>query len=152
MQLAHVLKVDFTTIFSWETDRRFPRAKHALQIAKLSELDLESFNTLYKDELPVRKKRLVKPKQEKPKQEKPKQKKPEKPAFKSAKLKRLRLKLRLTQAQMADILGVSHSRYNAWEYGKTSPGMDSRQEIVKLFGKTRQEIFTLYKEKLVELP
>lgn len=68
--------------------------------------------------------------------------------IKPVQLKRLRTKFKLTQDQMAHILGVSKSTYIFWEYGKSSPRFQSKVEIIKLFSLNKRAFSKLYKDKL----
>ncbi len=56
MQAACVLEVTPSTIAAWESGKFPPRSSHIIEMVKVSELDLENFNTLYKDKLPAKRK------------------------------------------------------------------------------------------------
>lgn len=51
-----------------------------------------------------------------------------------AKIKRLRVRLGLTQVALAKVLGVSYPTINRWENGKSSPSQLSWSQILKLAG------------------
>lgn len=56
-------------------------------------------------------------------------------------LRTLRLKNKLTQEQMADLLDIDIKRYQAWEYGRNEPSIKNLLTILKLFtGATLEEL------------
>lgn len=57
-----------------------------------------------------------------------------------SKLKELRLKNKLTQRELAEIIGVTPDYISQIERGRT-PGMDTAIKIADLFGMTIDEIF-----------
>ena len=48
-------------------------------------------------------------------------------------IKKLRLKLLLTQAEFASLLGVSFESVNRWENGKNEPTMRVKRKLAQLF-------------------
>lgn len=51
------------------------------------------------------------------------------------KIKRLRLKMLLTQEEFAHLLGVSFESVNRWENGKNEPTMKIKRKLAELFSK-----------------
>ena len=51
-------------------------------------------------------------------------------------LKELRLKLGLTQQNIADYLGVTHTTYNYYEKGKSEPDIEKLSKMAVLFNTT----------------
>lgn len=49
------------------------------------------------------------------------------------KIKRLRLKMLLTQEEFAHFLGVSFESVNRWENGKNEPTMKIKRRLAELF-------------------
>lgn len=49
------------------------------------------------------------------------------------KIKRLRLKMLLTQEEFAHFLGVSFESVNRWENGKNEPTMKIKRKLAELF-------------------
>lgn len=60
--------------------------------------------------------------------------------------KELRTELNLTQAQVADILGVSQKTISAIETGERQPGRKLTRRIKYQFGLTVEEIWTMFGE------
>jgi putative transcriptional regulator len=58
-------------------------------------------------------------------------------------LRVLRAKHDLTQAELADKLGVSRQTVNAIETGKYDPSLPLAFKIARVFGRTIEEIFSV---------
>lgn len=71
--------------------------------------------------------------------------------FPPERLKRLRQSLKLTQEQMAHIIGTTNQSLYSWEAGKAVPRHKSRLEIVKISELGKRGFKALYKDKLTEL-
>ena len=56
-------------------------------------------------------------------------------------IKLLRVERDLSQAQLADVLGIARQTVGALEGGKYAPSLPLAFKIAKLFGKTVEEIF-----------
>ena len=67
-------------------------------------------------------------------------------------IKKLRLKLELSQAQFATLLGVNLHSVNHWECGQTSPREAQKRRIAAVRDMGRRELRKLFEEKSVPLP
>jgi putative transcriptional regulator len=56
-------------------------------------------------------------------------------------IRELRAIKRLSQAELADVLGVSRQTVNALETGKYDPSLPLAFKLARLFGQTIEEIF-----------
>ena len=54
----------------------------------------------------------------------------------STRLKRIRLDSGLTQAELADKLGITNRAVGAWESGRSKPRLDKMKELAVLFDTT----------------
>lgn len=54
----------------------------------------------------------------------------------STRLKRIRLDSGLTQAELADKLGITNRAVGAWENGRAKPRLDKMKELAVLFDTT----------------
>lgn len=55
-------------------------------------------------------------------------------------MKELRENKRLSQKEVADILGVSRQAVSNWERGRTLPGLKDLYVLSRIYGKTINEI------------
>lgn len=55
-------------------------------------------------------------------------------------IKKLRMKLMLTQSEFADLLGVSFGTVNRWESGKYAPTMKVKRKLDPYFKKYSIEV------------
>lgn len=53
----------------------------------------------------------------------------------SDKIKKLRMKMLLTQQEFASVIGVSFETINRWENGKNEPTMKYKRKLADLFSK-----------------
>ena len=58
----------------------------------------------------------------------------------STRLKRIRLDSGLTQAELADKLGITNRAVGAWESGRSKPRLDKMKELAVLFDTTVAEL------------
>jgi DNA-binding XRE family transcriptional regulator len=56
-------------------------------------------------------------------------------------LKQRRKELGLTQAEVAEKLGLKRQTYQNYESGKREPGIDTMKSISLIFGKSMEELF-----------
>jgi DNA-binding transcriptional regulator YiaG len=114
-ELAELLEVSTMTITSWETGKSRPRRSNLAQIVTLSEMDQPQVDqALARSEAPAQ----VSPDD----------------------LRETRDRLALTQADLAQILGVSIASVASWEAGKTIPSRASRAAIAELEGATSEDV------------
>jgi len=64
------------------------------------------------------------------------------PRLTKAQVKKIRTARGLSQAQFAQMLGVSYFRYNKWERGKTAVPPDSEQRIIEIKGMKASDLRT----------
>ena len=65
----------------------------------------------------------------------------------AGKIKQLREKSEMTQAELARELGLTHSSINAWEMGLSVPSTPFIVELAKLFGVSTDYLLGLTDEK-----
>lgn len=113
--LARLLDVSPVTVTAWETGKSRPRKNNQARIITLREMDLEEVDeALGREHVPA--------------------------SLDPEWIKRLRGKLGLTQAELAQLVGVSGGSVTSWETGKTEPGRENRKALVELSELTRGEV------------
>jgi DNA-binding transcriptional regulator YiaG len=114
-ELAELLEVSPVTVTSWETGKSRPRSSNLAQIITLRSMGEEEVNeALGREQVPSE----VSP----------------------SEIKRLRSKFNLTQAELAELLGISGAAVTSWETGKTRPSRENRQALMELRETDRDEI------------
>lgn len=68
----------------------------------------------------------------------------------ASKLKQLRQSAKLTQAQMREILDVSHNCYASWEQGRTEPNVDYLRKLCIIFDVSADELLEIDAKENVE--
>jgi DNA-binding transcriptional regulator YiaG len=106
-ELAELLEVSPVTVTAWETGKSRPRPGNLAQIVTLRGMAQSEVDEALGRE-------------------------PAPPAPTPAQLKRLRKKNGLTQAELAELVGVSTASVTSWEAGKTAPGRDNRRRLGEL--------------------
>lgn len=69
----------------------------------------------------------------------PKRKLPKEHCYFSENLKRLRLNANLTQAYVAEQIGVERTTYTHWELGDTQPSFYCLSKLIELFNEVGNE-------------
>lgn len=114
-ELAELLEVSPVTVTSWETGKSRPRSSNLAQIITLRSMSEEEVNeALGREQVPSE----VSP----------------------SEIKRLRSRFNLTQAELAELLGISGAAVTSWETGKTRPSRENRQALMDLRQTDRDEI------------
>lgn len=62
------------------------------------------------------------------------------------KLKEIRLRVGLTQVQLAEIVGVSQANVSAWELGQSDPSTDTVRKIAAALHCTTDELLGVEQE------
>lgn len=62
-----------------------------------------------------------------------------------------RAKKRITQSELAKIVGVSRQTIHGIETGKMDPGLTISMKIAKFFGQKVEDIFILDEESITEI-
>lgn len=106
-ELAELLEVSPVTVTSWETGKSRPRRSNLAQIVTLRSMDQKAVDeALSREHLPA--------------------------SLSPTEIKRIRSKLDLTQAELAELLGVSSAAVTSWETGKTQPSRANRKALLEL--------------------
>jgi len=114
-QLAKLLHVAPVTVASWEAGRTRPRPDRLAQIVALRSMKPEEVDQALGRE-------------------------PAPPAMSADDVKALRQKIGLTQAELAQLLGVSTAAVTSWESGRTSPARDKRRGLAEIRQLSRSEV------------
>ena len=69
----------------------------------------------------------------------------------AGKIKQLREKSEMTQAELARELGLTRSSINAWEMGLSVPSTPFIVELAKLFGVSTDYLLDIEKEKSINI-
>jgi DNA-binding transcriptional regulator YiaG len=67
-------------------------------------------------------------------------------------IKKLRRRLKITQGELATLVGVSASAVGSWEYGKAKPEGHNREALVALRKLGRREVAGILAAKTAESP
>ncbi len=114
-ELAELLEVSPVTVTSWETGKSKPRKSNLAQIITLRSMDQEEVDeALDREHIPA--------------------------SISPSKIKSLRSKLNLSQAELADLVGVSSAAVTSWETEKTQPSRENRKTLAELMEADRGEI------------
>jgi len=114
-ELAELLEVSPVTVTSWERAKSRPRNSNLAQIITLRSMSEEGVNkALGREQIPAE--------------------------ISSSEIKRLRNRLNLTQAELAELLGISGAAVTSWETGKTRPSRANRRALVELRETDRDEV------------
>ncbi|MHC4788263.1 MAG: helix-turn-helix domain-containing protein [Planctomycetota bacterium] len=114
-ELAGLLEVSPVTVTAWETGKSRPRERNLAKIATLRAMDQgEVDEALGREPAPS--------------------------SVTPAQLKRLRSKFSLTQAELAELVGVSTASVTSWEGGKTPPSRENRGAIDQISQLSPQQL------------
>lgn len=119
--LGEYFNVSDKTVCNWRAGKSLPRKSIMIDICRLFDLPMDS----YEREVPVSKNETRKPIDF---------------IFDNNKLKDLRTRRNWTQAQLADMLGLSSSTIGNWETSVYEPSLSALRELCAIFG-VREEYF-----------
>lgn len=119
--LGEYFNVSDKTVCNWRAGKSLPRKSIMIDICRLFDLPMDS----YKGEVPVSKNETRKRIDF---------------IFDNNKLKELRTRRNWSQAQLADMLGLSSSTIGNWETSVYEPSLSALRELCAIFG-VREEYF-----------
>ncbi len=114
-ELAELIEVSPITISSWETGKSSPRQASRERIEAVGSMDSEEVDeALGREHVPTE--------------------------IPPAEMKSIRERLDLTQAELAELLGISKGGITSWETGRSVPSRENRLALLELSGTSREEV------------